>query len=455
MEFYKPAIWATLPTMKTILVLGAGRSSSSLIAYLLHQAAQLAWKIIVADFSLEAAKLRVGNSGQGVAMVFDIEHEEHSRNIIASADMVISLLPAHFHPVVARHCLGLGKHLITASYVSDEMKRLDEEARSKGLLFLNECGLDPGIDHMSAKQIIDSIHEQGGAITSFESFTGGLIAPETDPENPWRYKFTWNPRNVVMAGQSTAKFLQEGKVKYIPYQQLFKRISHVSVHGYGAFEGYANRDSLKYIETYKLKGIQNMLRGTLRNYGFCPTWDILVQLGCCDDSYILEGVAAMTHRDFLDVFLDGSKIEATEDKIIRQFGLSADGPEMKRLTWSGFFTDEKVGLTKGTPAQVLEHILNKKWALANSDKDMIVMIHRFVFDLQGKSKTIQSSLVVKGEDAVNTAMAKTVGLPMGIAAKLLMQNKIKSRGVVIPTEAELYKPILDELKKLGIEMLEH
>lgn len=455
MEFYKPSISATLPVMKTILVLGAGRSSSSLIAYLLEVAAQFSWKVMVADYSLEAAKLRIGNSTHGVAMMFDIEHEENSRNTMASADLVISLLPPHFHPVVARHCLNLGKHLITASYVADEMKGLDEEARSKGLLFLNECGLDPGIDHMSANQIIDSIHEQGGKIISFESFTGGLIAPETDPENPWRYKFTWNPRNVVMAGQSTAKFLQEGKVKYIPYQQLYKRISHVSVPGYGAFEGYANRDSLKYIETYKLKGIQTMLRGTLRNHGFCPTWDILVQLGCCDDSYIIDGIASMTHRDFLDVFLEGSKIEATEDKIIRQFGLAADGPEMKRLTWSGFFTDEKIGLVKGTPAQVLEHILNKRWALASNDKDMIVMIHRFVADFHGKSKTIQSSLVVKGEDAVYPAMAKTVGLPMGIAAKLLLQDKIKIRGVVIPTESELYKPILEELKTLGVEMMEH
>lgn len=455
MEFYKPPISATLLLMKTILVLGAGRSSSSLIAYLLDVAAQFSWKVIVGDFSLEAAKVRIGDSSSGTAIVFDIEQEENSGSTIASADLVISLLPPHFHPVVARHCLSLGKHLITASYVSDEMKNFDEQARSKGLLFLNECGLDPGIDHMSAQQIIDSIHEQGGKIISFESFTGGLIAPETDPENPWRYKFTWNPRNVVTAGQSTAKFLHEGKVKYIPYQQLFKRISHVSVPGYGAFEGYANRDSLKYIETYQLKGIQTMLRGTLRNHGFCPTWDILVQLGCCDDSYEIDGVDSMSHRDFLNVFVEGSKTEATEDKIIRQFGLSADGPEMKRLLWSGIFTEEKVGLAKGTPAQVLEHILNKRWALVSTDKDMIVMIHRFVADFTGKSKTLQSSLIVKGEDAVYTAMAKTVGLPMGIAAKLLLQDKIKSRGVVIPTEAEFYKPILEELKALGVEMMEH
>ncbi len=455
LEFYKSSIWATLPVMKTILVLGAGRSSSSLIAYLLDVAAQFSWRVIVGDFSMEAAKVRIGNSSIGTAIVFDIEQEENSRNTIASADMVISLLPPHLHPTVARHCLKLGKHLITASYVSEEMKSMDEEALSKSLLFLNECGLDPGIDHMSAMQIIDNIHNQGGKVISFESFAGGLIAPETEPENPWRYKFTWNPRNVVTAGQNTAKFLYEGKVKYIPYQQLFKRISHVSVPGYGAFEGYANRDSLKYIETYRLESIQTMLRGTLRNYGFCPAWDVLVQLGCCDDSYIIEGVDSMTHHDFLNVFVDGSNLEATEDKIIRQFALKADGSEMNRLTWSGFFTDEKVGLVKGTPAQILEHILNKRWMLAPQDKDMIVMIHRFVANFKGRSKTIQSSLVVKGENSIHTAMAKTVGLPMGIAAKLLMLGKIKTRGVVIPTEAEFYKPILNELNTLGVEMMEH
>src|SRR5690606_4864088 len=231
----------------------------------------------------------------GKAIVFDIQQEELSKETIATADVVISLLPAYLHVVAARYCLELRKHLITASYVSDEMKALDEEARKNDLLFLNECGLDPGIDHMSAMQLIDRVRSEGGKIRSFESFTGGLIAPETDPENPWRYKFTWSPRNVVMAGQGTAKFLEEGQVKYIPYQQLFKRIAHVTVPGYGAYEGYANRDSLKYIDTYALDGIETMLRGTLRNYGFCSAWDVLVQLGCCDDTYTMERGGSMTH----------------------------------------------------------------------------------------------------------------------------------------------------------------
>ncbi|SKC45073.1 saccharopine dehydrogenase family protein [Ohtaekwangia koreensis] len=440
--------------MKTILSLGAGRSSAVLISYLLQQAKENGWKILVGDLSVDAARERVGSSPAGEAIRFDVNHEEESIKSIALADVVISLLPAHFHPMVAKYCLALGKHLLTASYVSEEMNALHEDARAKGLLFLNECGLDPGIDHMSAMQVIDKIKQDGGKLTSFESFTGGLIAPETDPGNPWRYKFTWNSRNVVMAGQSTAKYIQEGEYKYIPYQQLFKRITPVNVPGYGEYEGYANRDSLKYIDTYKLTGIKTMLRGTLRNKGFCAAWDIFVQLGCCDDTYLMEGVNTMTHRSFINSFVDGDRRISLEEKLIKSFSLKSDGPEMERLRWSGLFDDELVGLNSGTPAQILEYILNKKWKLKAGDNDFIVMWHRFLYDKGNHQHEIQASLIARGEDVINTAMAKTVGLPLGIAAKLLLQGKIQSRGVVIPVFSEFYTPILQELKTLGVELTE-
>lgn len=439
--------------MKNILIVGAGRSSSSLIGYAIQQADQHGWKVTVGDLAIEAAQERVRNTN-GKAIRFDVQDEHLSREAVAAADVVISLLPATLHPLVARHCLALNKHLLTASYVSDEMKSFHEEAKAKGLLFLNECGLDPGIDHMSAMQVIDSIRAAGGKLTSFESFTGGLIAPETDPENPWRYKFTWNPRNVVMAGQGTAKFIQNGQFKFIPYQQLFRRITPVHVEGYGDYEGYANRDSLKYIDTYGLQGIRTMLRGTLRNKGYCAAWDVLVQLGCCDDTYPMEGVDTMTHRQFMNSFLEYDAVQSVEEKLMKQFNLKTDGDEMQRLTWSGFFSNEKVGLANGTPAQILEHILNKKWKLNTNDKDLIVMWHRFVYDVKGASKEIQATLVAKGDDSLNTAMAKTVGLPLAIAAKLLLQGKIKERGVVIPVTQEFYEPILNELKLLGVELVE-
>lgn len=440
--------------MKTILVLGAGRSSSALISYLLQRAASHGWKIVVGDVSEEAARLRIGGSTRGHAILFDIQDEAKSTEIVRAADVVISLMPAHLHHLVAKLCVDNGKHLLNASYVSPEMQSLHREAVSKNILLLNECGLDPGIDHMSAMQVIDKIKLEGGKLITFESFTGGLISPETDPENPWRYKFTWNPRNVVMAGQATAKFLQEGQFKYIPYQQLFKRLTKVSVPDFGQYEGYANRDSLKYIDTYGLQGIRNMLRGTLRNVGYCAAWDILVQLGCCDDTFKMENVGGMTHRDFINSFLSYDSQLMVEEKLCIAFKILPNGPEMKRLRWSGLFDRENIGLREGTPAQILEHILNKKWRLNPGDKDLIVMWHKFVYEVNGVEKEIQASLTAVGEDANYTAMAKTVGLPLGIAAKLLLEDKIKSRGVCIPVMKEIYEPVLQELNELGIGLTE-
>lgn len=439
--------------MRAILVLGAGRSSSSLIKYLLDHSKLNDWLVTVGDFSAEAAYEKVKGHERGIAVRFDI-NDDSSERLIAAADVVISLLPAALHPLVAIRCLKHNKHLLNASYVSEEIRGFHDEAFAKGLLFLNECGLDPGIDHMSAMQVIDGIRSQGGKLTSFESFTGGLIAPQTDPENPWRYKFTWNPRNVVLAGQSTAKYLQDGKYKYIPYQQLFRRVTPINVPGLGAYEGYANRDSLKYIDVYQLQDIKTMLRGTLRSKGFCAAWNILVQLGCCDDNYEMEGVSEMTHQDFINSFLKGHAENATAQRLANEFNLLPDANELRCLQWSGFFNDEPVGLEKGTPAQILEYILNKKWKLNYSDNDQVVMWHRFKYDLRGAKKEVQASLVATGTDDVNTAMAQTVGLPLGIAAKLLMQNKISARGVVIPTASEFYNPILTELQSLGIVFTE-
>jgi saccharopine dehydrogenase-like NADP-dependent oxidoreductase len=417
--------------MPSILILGAGRSSSALISYLLKFGGENDIDVTVGDVSLQAAREKTEK-----AIEFDITDKEKSLEALKKASVVVSLIPAHLHTEVAKLCLQSGSHLLTASYVSDEMKKLDDPARSKSLLFLNECGLDPGIDHMSAMQVMDRIRSEGGKITSFESFCGGLISPETDPDNPWRYKFTWNARNVVMAGQSTAKFLDNGEYKYIPYQQLFKTITPVVVPGYGEYEGYANRDSLKYLETYGLHDVSTMLRGTLRNKGFCSAWNVLVQLGACDDTYEMGNVSEMTHAGFMRSFVDIK--DAGDD-------------DMKRLKWSGLFSDEKVGLSKGTPAQILEQILNKKWKLRSGDKDLVVMWHRFKY---GDSKVLEATLVAKGSDSINTAMAKTVGLPLGIAAKLLIQGKIKQRGVAIPTSKEFYEPVLNELGTFGIHLVE-
>lgn len=441
--------------MKRILVLGAGRSASALIRYLIENAPAYDWTITVGDVTPELAVARVGDAASAKAIRFDIEEQETSREVIAEADIVISLLPPHLHARVARLCLRENKHFLTASYSTDELQAFDDEARAKGLLFLNECGLDPGIDHISAMKVIDKIREEGGEITSFESFTGGLIAPETDPDNPWRYKFTWNPRNVITAGQGTARYRHDGANKYIPYQQVFRRVTPVHVPDQGDYEGYANRDSLKYITLYGLDGIDTMLRGTLRHKGFCSAWNIFVQLGCCDDSYQMAGVANLTHASFLDAFLPPIEGKEVSHKIAEACGLPVSSREMEMLRWSGFFDDTPVGLDRGTPAAVLEHILNKRWALHPSDRDQIVMWHRFRYTLDGQDKEIQASLVASGEDQTFTGMARTVGLPLGIAAKLLATGKLLSRGVCLPTTREFYDPLLADLAVMGIALKEY
>lgn len=438
---------------KSILVLGAGRSSAVLIAYLAQTCHNRQWKLTVGDYALEAARSMTAGLPATQPILFDIQDAATSAQTISQHDVIVSLVPAHLHHLVAEHCAKYGKHLVTASYVAAEMRAFDTIAKEKGLIFLNECGLDPGIDHMSAMQVIDRIKAQGGKMISFESFTGGLISPETDPQNPWRYKFTWNSRNVVMAGQSTAKYLENNQFKYIPYQQLFKRVTPVHVPDLGDYEGYANRDSLKYIHAYGLDSVQTMLRGTLRNKGFCSAWNVLVQLGCCDDSFVVDGLKDMTHAQFMESFVPSGNF-SLHNRIAAQLNLDPTCHELTMLQWAGLFSNEPVGLLKGTPAQALEHILNKKWKLAVDDKDQIVMWHRFIFEVEGKQKQIQATLVATGDDAVKTAMAKTVGLPLAIAAKLIAEGKVDLRGVLIPTMPQLYEPILAELGTLGIELKE-
>ena len=440
--------------MNRILVLGAGRSATSLITYLLNASEANNWKVTVADYALQLAQEKIGDHANAEAVAFNINNESERDALVSDHDVVISMLPARFHVAVAEACLDFDKHLITASYVSEDMKALHEQAEEKGLLFLNECGLDPGIDHMSAKKVIDMIREKGFDLRAFESFTGGLLAPNPAVDNPWQYKFTWNPRNVVLAGQGTVKFIQEGRYKYIPYHKLFRRIEMIHIPGHGYFEGYANRDSLLYLDVYGLRGIKTLYRGTLRKPGFCKAWNIFVTLGATDDSYLMEGVKNMTHRQFINSFLSYNPNDSVELKLAHYLGLDLDGPEMHKLRWLGLFDETPVGLQKGTPAQLLEHILKKKWTIEPDEKDQIVMWHLFDYEDGDKIKRVRSAMVATGEDAAETAMSKTVGLPLGIATKLLLQGKIQARGVCIPITPEFYNPILDELEALGFHFIE-
>lgn len=440
--------------MKSILVIGAGRSSSSVIKYLLDHAESEDWKIVVGDLDLPLAESKVKGYERGEALLFNAKDIDFVRTQIETSDLVISMLPASMHVEIAEECINQKKPLITPSYVSPGMKALDEKAKSNDVLIMNELGVDPGIDHMSAQKILDEIKEMGAEITCFESFTGGLVAPESD-DNIWNYKFTWNPRNVVLAGQGgAAKFIQEGKYKYIPYNKLFRRTEIIEIEGYGKFEGYANRDSLSYREVYNLENIPTIYRGTLRRVGFCRFWDVLVQLGMTDDSYKMEGTESMTYRDFTNAFLAYDSHNTVELKLRHYMKIDQDDPIWDRFTELGLFSDEKINLSDVSPAQILQSILEKKWSLNEKDKDMIVMWHKFGFKINGENKEINSSMVYIGKDQTYTAMSDTVGLPLAICAKMVLKGEVKLTGVQLPLKKEIYSPILAELETLGVVFTE-
>lgn len=435
--------------MKNILLLGAGRSASSLINYLLRHAPTEGWHLTVADVQpAHLVPILVAHSEYARAVPFDIQNDALLEELVAAADVVISMLPAAFHPVVARACLRHRRHLATASYATDEIRALDAEAQAAGVTLLMECGLDPGLDHMSAMQAIGAIRARGGHLVSFKSYCGGLLTPESEGDNPWRYKFTWNPRNVVLAGQSTAKYLENGRPHFIPYQQLFRRLEVLEVPGYGQFEGYANRDSLSYRAPYGLDTIPTILRGTLRRPGYCAAWNALVRLGLTDDTVHLGNTANWTWQQLITAYLPPAA--AVGGNLATQFAsyleLKPDGEEMRLLGWLGLFKHTAVGLPDATPAQLLEHLLTEKWRLQPSDHDLIVMQHLFEFTLHDKRYRRTSSLVVPGDDATHTAMAKTVGLPLGMAVRRLARGLVPHTGVVIPTHPDLYEPILAELE---------
>ena len=437
--------------MRTILIIGAGRSASSLIQYLLNKSNEENLHLIIGDLSLASAQKKTNNHPNATAMALDIFDQNQRKELVQKADIVISMLPAHLHIEVAKDCIAHKKHLVTASYISDAMQELDAAAKENNLIFMNEVGLDPGIDHMSAMKVIHEIKAKGGKMLLFESFCGGLVAPESDT-NLWNYKFTWAPRNVVLAGQGgAAKFIQEGTYKYIPYWNLFRRTEFLEVEDYGRFEAYSNRDSLKYLDVYGLNDVLTLYRGTIRRVGFSKAWNMFVQLGMTDDSYVMEDSENMSYRQFVNSFLPYHPTDSVEIKM--RFILKIDQDDImwdKLLELDLFNPNKKVGLKDATPAQILEKILTDSWTLQPKDKDMIVMYHKFGYELNGKKQQIDSKMVCIGEDQTYTAMAKTVGLPVAMATLLILNGKIKTPGVQLPIREEVYLPILKELEEYGV-----
>lgn len=442
--------------MREILIVGAGKSTSVLINYLLEQAEKEDLFLRIGDIDINNAKDACKGHSKCEAFELDVFKAESREPAIKKADIVISMLPARFHIEVAKDCLKFGKSMVTASYISDQMKALDEEVKSKGLVFMNEIGVDPGIDHMSAMQVIDRIRDKSGKVVLFESFTGGLVAPESDT-NLWNYKFTWNPRNVVVAGQGgVAEFIQEGKYKYIPYHRLFRRTEFLHIEGHGKFEGYANRNSLKYQSIYGLEDALTLYRGTIRKVGFSRAWNMFVQLGMTDDSFQMTDSEEMSYRDFINAFLPYSPSDSVELKVRHNLKIDQDDIMWEKLIELDLFNpDKKLGIKNATPAQALQKILMDKWSLSEDDKDMIVMYHKFGYELNGEKKQIDSTMVHIGEDQSKTAMAKTVGLPVAMATIMILNGEIKTPGVQLPIRKEVYGPLLSKLEEYGIKFEEN
>ncbi|GAA4233005.1 saccharopine dehydrogenase C-terminal domain-containing protein [Postechiella marina] len=437
--------------MRKILIIGSGKSTAYLLKYLLDKALEENLFIIVGDINIKNALKLINNNKSAQAIVLNVFEKNSRQKAIKNVDIVISMLPASMHIEVAKDCILYNKHMVTASYVSPEMQALNQKAKAKKLILMNEIGVDPGIDHMSAMQVLDQIRDQGGEIILFESFTGGLVAPESD-NNLWNYKFTWNPRNVVVAGQGgTAKFLQEGTYKYIPYHRLFRRTEFLEVDGFGKFEAYANRDSLKYQNIYGLEKAKTLYRGTIRRIGFSRAWNIFVTLGMTDDSYTIDNSKNMSYRDFVNAFLPYSPTDSVELKLRHALKIDQDDMVWNKLEELDIFNpNKKINLEKATPAQILEKILLDSWTLSPNDKDMLVMYHKIGYTLNKKSYQIDATMVTLGENQTYTAMAKTVGLPVAMATLAILNKKITTPGVQIPITKEVYQPILKELKNFGI-----
>lgn len=429
--------------MKNILVAGAGKSSTYLIHYLLTHAEEHHWRVIVIDGNLQAIEEKIAGRPRGVAQALDITDATARQPLVQAADIVLSLMPPHLHLLLAQDCLLFGKNLITSSYASPEILALSDEARAKGLLFLCEMGLDPGIDHMSAAQIAQRISGEGGTVTSFKSYCGGLVAPSSD-DNPWHYKIAWNPRNILLAGTGGARYEENGKEVFVPYEKLYENAGEIPVDGYGKLAFYPNRDSVRYPALYHTPDAKTFMRATLRHSDFCKGWDAVIALGWTDEAkHLPEG--AKTYADVSRAVMCG--------KEIAHF-ISAPDKEMVKemLRWLGLFEEKALPQDAHTMGEALLPLLEEKWVLHEEDKDLVVMVHDAEYEQDGTRHRITSTLTLEGRDKLFSAMAKTVGMPMALFAEMLLEEGAGEypKGVQIPNMPQIYEPVLERLAAQGI-----
>lgn len=421
--------------MKNIVLFGAGKSAGTLIAYLSQICTERLWNFTVADADVVNLKNRIPHFNLLNAIQVDVENASQRAPLIEMADLVISLLPPSLHIMIARDCLFFSKNLLTASYVDNNIQALSEHIKEKKLFFLCEMGLDPGIDHMSAMQLIHRIQKKGGKINSFKSHTGGLVAPESD-NNLWHYKISWNPANIISAGSAGAVYKEDGSIRSVDYHNIFNNAKKILIDDIGTYAYYPNRDSLAYIPVYALETAHTFIRTTLRHPDFCEGWKSIVEAGLTDNKKPIPRAVKKV-----------SDWSVPLRPLVNDFNAPLFGE-------IGLFDDVEIPENCKSSSQILQWVLENKWRMNSNDKDMIVMLHEFEYTLGNKNNYLKSSLIVKGENAKKTAMAKTVGLPLGITAKLVMENKINLVGLHIPIIPEIYEAVLLELEKEGIKFKE-
>ena len=450
--------------MKKILLLGAGKSAAQLITYLLQEAPQRGWELVVADAQAQALEEQK-NKYKGLSTrLLDVSDEQQLHKMLADSELVISLLPASMHPQVAVHALETNTHMLTASYATEEIQQFSADFQKKGLILFMEMGLDPGIDHLIAMKLLDHIRSKGHTIHSFASYAGALLADRENKEtngeaNPWNYKFAWSPSQIVRAGNEGAQFLQEGELKLLPYHQLFKRIERVEVPSHGMLECYFNRNAIPYKKIYQLDTVHTLLRGTLRPVGFCAAWHALVRLGVTDPCLSLFGLEKMTHRDFTNSFLHYHPTDSVELKLAHHLRLDREDDVMNRLDWLGLLdkTPIHMGCDEAMVVDILQHIMEKRWKMKPEDKDKVLLWEKVGFSdaRTGALRHKQAYLSCIGSTSTHTAIAKTVGLALGIGAKLILTGALKkTKGLRLPVEKDIYEPALEELARLGIQYTE-
>ncbi len=428
---------------KKIILFGAGRSARHLVSFLVEGALAGKWNVVVADTNVSHWQSEYASLNQVQFVAGDANNADFRHELIARSSLVISMLPAFMHAEVVKDCINFHVHVFTPSYVSQEVNDLHELALQEGVLVLNEMGVDPGIDHISAMEIIHRLKSQGAEIESFESYTGGLVAPASD-DNLWGYKISWNPRNIILAGSSGhAMYRENNKLRMVPYFKLFDEVDTVMASDGVSYDAYPNRNSVHYLELYGLEKVHKLVRGTLRKQGYCKGWSFLVKNGFVnDDTKIPVGEFS-------------TWAELSQSLLGMNFNIKNEDEEVANmLNEIGIFSNESLKNEELTCAQHLQQLLEKKWVLKEGDRDMIVMVHKFGYALEGKKYMLTSSMVLEGDDEFKTAMSKTVGMPIAFAVERLFNGDFSSRGVQIPVTAEFYEPLLRDLHNYGISFVE-